>query len=83
MDDATTASFRKQALALFRAGWDSRRAADRAMSPASGFGKYWASKDDAPRAAPLILRAVNAGRRAAYHQFKRLFPQPVDRKRLF
>jgi hypothetical protein len=65
MPDAERAKFRRDAITLLKAGWNTGKIADWALSAASGFGRFWNSREHALQEANTICREINSVRRAA------------------
>jgi len=73
MDAETRAKFRRDVRALLQAGWHTGKVADWAISAASGFGRYWNSREHALAEANVICREINSVRRAAARNVQRVF----------
>jgi hypothetical protein len=73
MNAEQRARFRKDASALLHAGWNTGKVADWACSAASGFGRFWQSREHALAECNSICREINRLRRAAQRNVARVF----------
>jgi|SRR5215831_14708000 len=73
MDDLTRLKFRRDVKALLHAHWHTGKIADWACSAASGFGRYWNSREHALCECNAICSEINAVRRAAARNVARVF----------
>lgn len=73
MPDAERAKFRRNVVELLKVGWHTGKIADWAVSAASGFGRYWNSREHALQEANAICGELNSVRRAAYRNVGRMF----------
>jgi hypothetical protein len=73
MPDEVRAKWQQQVVTLLRAGWHTGRIADWSISAASGFGRYWNSREHALQAANAICGECNSVRRAASRTVGRMF----------
>jgi len=67
------AKFRRNVIELLKAGWHTGKIADWAISAASGFGRFWNSREHALQECNRLCREINNVRRLAARNVRMIF----------
>lgn len=73
MNNAERVRFKMEVTRLLQAGWNTGKVADWAVGAASGWGKFWNSRQQALEQCNAICREINRVRRMAHRNVARVF----------